>query len=300
MWQFYFQVPGLRRKLWQQDLHVARRLDNAVKPNEADVRNREKSILVNNLQDSSCISTGKPSSWITTIINADTQDITVHYETDRCEAIITSQKPLPSDGFQLIDHVLKKDPVFLNRYQLDLLQSSDDWAQRLKNAVVNSEQESDVASKSLSSLLATDLLYYLPSARPPFGIWDDSWRVSEPRALAIRTPLDAMTAPLMNSPSGRDLAGDLASLQHFASHVQVAPPPVGLQLSDKYFAWLREVQQGAFTKVEGKADDEARLLVRKSIRERIQTLKWVSPWVLAKEWFPASRLHTRESELMWP
>jgi hypothetical protein len=203
------------------------------------------------LFDKPCVSpTGK--DVITVAINQDTDEFITGYGHGLCfVAVQGSLRGYPEVVSKAIKRTLELDPRFFNRHQLDLLPSSDNWESRFVPALLHSAREVEEAEASRQYLKTTDLLYYLPSNPAPLSTIRSA---ADP---LFGSPLDAMTAPLLETAAGMDLANDLASLQYFAG---VLPPPLvpdnGLELSKAFMDKLRAQERSAIAQIYSQVDPQ--------------------------------------------
>jgi hypothetical protein len=189
-------------------------------------------------------------------IDAETGEFATVYDTGVCYGGARGDRTklhFPPAMDDWLQRALKQDPIFLNRYQLDLLSSSDDWPKRLISALSFAWEESSVASRTLSYLQSTDLLYYLPSPTTPLGSgYPVSWQNSSD---ARKMALDTMTAPLLKSQAGQDFAEDLAAIQNL---VTILPPAASnhTDITDDFMGRLRTAQQESIKNVDEQVDAE--------------------------------------------
>ncbi len=220
---------------------------------------RKAGLWRSSLSDPGCLATQTHSNdVIQTIVNQDTLDFAVRYQTDACfGAAQANFKSLniPSPADQWLTQALKQDPMFLNRYQLDLLPSSADMPQRLASALGSAAFEAEIPSL-LNYLCSTGLVFYLPSIPVPQGYWDGSAWTAEASAIDSTSPLTATLAPLLNSQSGIDLAADLADLQTKASQLPSIPAAQTAKISDQFIGILRTAENASLAAINQTIDPQ--------------------------------------------
>jgi hypothetical protein len=179
-------------------------------------------------------------------INFDTQQFATLYITHLCDfpvggGIYKLAKPVQD----LLKRALKQDPIFLNRYQLDIVGSYDGWDNDLLSALKYAGEEAPVAQQVMSFLQANDLIYELPSIpipTPPIS-WFDFRNWKPLSVLYLSNPVEAMTAPLMRTQEGMALAQDLAALQRLSSFLPTPPEAKRHRISDSFMAAVRSAEQ---------------------------------------------------------
>ena len=231
---------------------------------------------VHRLSDPQCTFQKPHTAFLQVAINEKTNEFVSHYVEGVCQGAAQGQFPLSGAASEALQRALKQDPIFLNRYQLDLLDSTDDWKDRIGIALAYASWEAEHANQALRYLQSTDLLFYLPSIPAPRTKVDATaiyasgyqskffrehyWSNTSARSrkdltLEDQSPIDAMTAPLMTSQMGMDLAHDLAELQLLAANVLPrAPEFTPSSLSESFIERLRDEERQALASVDQKAD----------------------------------------------
>jgi hypothetical protein len=192
-----------------------------------------------------------PAPIISLGINQDTNEFVSVYN-NSCYAGVAGKVSLPEPMQTWLAAAIRQDPIFLNRYELDVVQSSDDWPTRIVPALTSAWQEATVAATTLRYLQSTDRLFYLPSGALPPAEWD----VRATSADYRRAVLDVMTAPLLNSPQGKDLAEDLSALLHLYRVVPPALEDVPPQISKPFWDSLRAAEQAAIKNIDDSVDQQ--------------------------------------------
>jgi hypothetical protein len=191
-----------------------------------------------------------------TWINQATGDFLTQYTTVAgplplgCKFAITGPIKFSAPYDLWLQRALDEDPIFLNRYQVSLAKSSDDWQSRLVDALTAAWAEDSVASKALANLQSTNLIFALPSVQAPLADWDNK---QQPDADSL---LDVMTAPLLRTHDGSDFAADLVSLQ--MARVSALPILSPNKIGDDFVADIKEKTRGLFTQVDAQADQAAK------------------------------------------
>jgi hypothetical protein len=192
---------------------------------------------------------------ITVGIDENTKEFLTSYVSGPCTGGNRGTVNFPAPLSDSSHKALNVDPILLNRYQLDLVKSSDDWESRFAVILQSALQRQPTAAASLNFLQSTDLTYYLSAQASPLGSWDQisMQRISELRDEAT----DVALAPLIKTSAGLDLADDLAAIASLNAHLPPKPNLPQLKISDQFIGELRDEEVKNAAAIAAKVDTEA-------------------------------------------
>lgn len=147
--------------------------------------------------------------------------------------------------------ILTADPLFLNRFQIDLTNSYADWIDRLTATMAS--QDPDRAQQTLVFIERHNLLEYLPfDPMPPLRVDPGGANYGQ----AVRNAAtDIMIAPLLRTADGTRLASDLLRMQELAARAP-APSVVSPHISDQFVSDQRAEEARNLAAVNAKADKQ--------------------------------------------
>jgi hypothetical protein len=200
--------------------------------------------------------TNNRTDWIDTKLDTNLQDFVTRYSANGCYAATQGRWDLPVLVETWLRDALRHDPRFINRYALDFNGSTNDWTERLQEALIYSRQAPVSAFLSTSYLRSTELIFYLPSIAAPRDAWEGFPRNNRIVAYTDIAPLNAMVAPLLRSRAGLDLAADLALIQHEYIVTPKAPTPKIPLISIAFMEKLRGLEDSSLAKVYAQVDEQ--------------------------------------------
>jgi hypothetical protein len=116
--------------------------------NAAEKAVRLAGILSSSLSGPGCLSRPANSAGnVETVTNEATNEFVTYYDSEGCGGAIQGQVALPHPLDLLLRQALEHDPIFLNRYQLDLVQSSPDSGIRFGTALAMASAEAYPSSQ---------------------------------------------------------------------------------------------------------------------------------------------------------